>query len=475
MRVLIQSASQNNCFVNENVDRDNTLKLLREAAKEEDGIITILELRKIVFDGPIVSEALRLFRNVSRQGRRLHLVIDGCWGPCAVVLRAAMALESVSSVEIIGCTSFPATNADTVQLFSALSWGIECNPHLEKVHLTSLTIGREQAIALCDGLRAVGNHHFKELYMTRTTFSEDAAVSEFADGLRANSSLDSLTLYSCSLRDAQIAQIIEALLPHPSLKELALRCDGGHTDGLTAIGKLLAANRRLEHLALSSQRTGDLNRKLTSHIYLLAEGMEGHPCLKKFDLSGNQLMDQDLGNLTQILSTCPRLERITLCGNEFSIKGLAMVAEQKLSNAVRWLDLGYNSIQQDEEGDLHILKLLQDNLRLEDVEWNYNSQRSDQVHKEIRHFKDLNRSGRYLLGKDNVIPLSAWSLVLARVNKTFQCGERQKRQANVIFHLLQGPALIQRRLSYPFEEGGAPDPSRGEKRTPIVILPEKRE
>jgi hypothetical protein len=67
---------------------------------------------------------------------------------------------------------------------------------------------------------------------------------------------------------------------------------------------------------------------------------------------------------------------------------------------------------------------------------------------EIKHFMDLNESGRILLGKDqSSVPLSLWPLVLERANGLFSDWDDDEpaRRANAIFHLLQGPALMQRR------------------------------
>jgi hypothetical protein len=70
----------------------------------------------------------------------------------------------------------------------------------------------------------------------------------------------------------------------------------------------------------------------------------------------------------------------------------------------------------------------------------------------IQHFKDLNRCGRILLARDGAIPLSVWPIVLARANtllvldSTELVIDSKERAPNAIFHLLQGPALMQRRF-----------------------------
>jgi hypothetical protein len=63
----------------------------------------------------------------------------------------------------------------------------------------------------------------------------------------------------------------------------------------------------------------------------------------------------------------------------------------------------------------------------------------------------LNRCGRILLVRGGAIPLSVWPIVLARANKVLiHSRSAERRTHNAIFHLLQGPALMQRRFDRDF-------------------------
>jgi hypothetical protein len=62
----------------------------------------------------------------------------------------------------------------------------------------------------------------------------------------------------------------------------------------------------------------------------------------------------------------------------------------------------------------------------------------------------FNQAGRVLLGQGgHSVPLSLWPVVLERANKMFKHSEdddRERKRANVVFLLLQGPALMQRKF-----------------------------
>jgi hypothetical protein len=202
--------------------------------------------------------------------------------------------------------------------------------------------------------------------------------------------------------------------------------------------------------------------------------LRGHPCLERLDLANNDLSDEDLnlGSLVQILSTCPKLERLNLRDNEFTCDGLEVLASRPLPAALRYLVLTENNFDEEETPD-HILTILQGNPRLGFVDYDI-VEGEESSRQQIEHLMDLNESGNILL-LDNcdIIPLSLWSLVLGRANilfHEFQPSERiQAKRANVIFHLLQGPALMQRR----FDLEASPPPRLGEKRAAGFELQER--
>jgi hypothetical protein len=97
-----------------------------------------------------------------------------------------------------------------------------------------------------------------------------------------------------------------------------------------------------------------------------------------------------------------------------------------------------------EEVACHILTLFEEHPQLWDDGGCWGTSESP-IHRKIQHFKDLNRGGRILLAHDGgAIPLSVWPIVLARANTMPFVSKEGK--PNLIYHLLQGPALMQRRF-----------------------------
>lgn len=146
--------------------------------------------------------------------------------------------------------------------------------------------------------------------------------------------------------------------------------------------------------------------------------------------------------------------------NNFTCDGLEVLASQPLPGGLRCLNLTDNDFDE-EESPCHILTTLQNNPRLSFLGYDVGG---EEVRQKIDHLMDLNESGKYLLEKGVVIPLSLWSLVLARANTLFHEFEPSEsiasKRANVIFHLLQGPALMQRR----FDLEASHQPRRDKKR-----------
>jgi Leucine-rich repeat (LRR) protein len=183
---------------------------------------------------------------------------------------------------------------------------------------------------------------------------------------------------------------------------------------------------------------------------LLAKGLESNQHLKALNLSGNSLDDQALEDLTRTVWTCSKLEELDITHNDITDKGLQMIASHVLPSSLRCLGLGFNRLTT-RKGASHLLKILQDNAQLSRVRIGTSEQPSS---REIEHYLDFNQAGRVLLGQDHSVPLSLWPVVLERANKMFQHSEdddRERKRANVVFLLLQGPALMQRRSREVFD------------------------
>jgi hypothetical protein len=100
----------------------------------------------------------------------------------------------------------------------------------------------------------------------------------------------------------------------------------------------------------------------------------------------------------------------------------------------------------------HLLNLLEGNPQLGRVSTKIGWKASEsELRPQIQHLLDFNKSGRVLVAVEGTppVPLSIWPLVLARANQLFASPSKAPRQANAIFHLLQGQAarLLEPRLA----------------------------
>jgi hypothetical protein len=409
-----------------------------------------IEFHGVNFDDDVVSATVDLFRDVSEKDCLIRkLQLKCCRGRVGEVLKEAKAFAEISIDWLDDDEGEP-----LLPVLPAICMGMRCNPNLKKVELGEMSVSVREARVLGQGLKTAGSH-FKELSLELVYIDQDErnAVSELAAGFRYNSSLEQISLVQWDLRDVEVGWVADALVGHPSLKALSLSdsIDFG-PQGLAALARLLN-NSSLESLSLCSHGPG-----LGTHIKILAEALKGNQNLKKLDLAYNQIGDEGLNMLTSTVCTYPtRLEELNLADNRISDQGLGAFASRPISSCLRRLDLHCDHIFSADE-NRYLLEALQLNPQLGKIENDWDD-RLDPFPPDVRHLLDLNWCGRVLLGQDTSVPLSIWPVVLGRANTAFrQESNQEERRANAIFHLLQGPALMQRS----FDSVGV---SVGEKRT----------
>jgi hypothetical protein len=144
--------------------------------------------------------------------------------------------------------------------------------------------------------------------------------------------------------------------------------------------------------------------------------------------------------LRQILTTC-KLEKLDLSGNKITHSGFVSFTHN-IPKSLKSFNFSSKYFER-VNAHCHTLTLFEEHPQLweDGLPW-----------KDVS-FKDLNRCGRILLARDcAMIPLSVWPIVLARANtllvldSTELVIDSKERAPNAIFHLLQGPALMQRRF-----------------------------
>jgi hypothetical protein len=386
----------------------------------------------------IVRAVVDFFHRAFRKGRQLEgLTICQCTGRVDEILHAASSVDIFEIITLQRCSDI------SQQGFWSISSAIKFNRHLTRLDLWSVEVTRQQAAALGAGLITSNSQHFKELSMLTVRFA-DGAITELASGLKENSSLRILTAVLCNLGDAELAELVDAVKSHPSLKRLELRGNHqGQEHALVALGKVLASKScKLETLEYSLQieddDTEDDDDGLAGGLVTLAKGLQGNASLRSLNLSSNELEDKDIDHLGQILETC-KLQVLDLSDNRITLSGFVRVT-QNIPKSLKSFDFSESNFSQ-EEAACHTLTLFEGNPQLLEDGFNWDDSESP-MRPEIQHFKDFNRCGRILLAAHGGIPLSVWPIVLARANTLLE-GSRDsdERIPDAIFSLLQGPAL----------------------------------
>jgi hypothetical protein len=404
-----------------------------------DATTTELEFLHYCFDEDIIVRAvIDLFRRAFQKGCHLGcLDIHRCSGRVDEILHAASSLDMFDKISLEGDYD------PSLHGFWSISSAMKYNKCLTKLELSYMEMTRQQATTLGAGLITSNSQHFKELHMDGVTFA-DGAIGELAAGLKHNSSLCFLRVDECYIGDVELAELVGTVESHPSLKELSLGWNDGQQHALVALGKLLASRScRIEELDFSYQ--GISNSGLTSWLGPLARGfLQGNMSLRCLNLAWNRLLDKDIDDLEQILARTCKLENLDLYGNRITHSGFVSLT-QNIPKSLKEFDFSGNCFGK-EEAACHSLTLFKEHPQLWEDGFYWNVSESP-IHQKIQHFQDLNQCGRILLlARDGAIPLSVWPIVLARANKVLVRSRSAEGTPNVIFHLLQGAALMQRRF-----------------------------
>jgi hypothetical protein len=408
-----------------------------------DESTTELRFYEYCFDEDIiVAGVIDLFYRAIRKGRQFDcLQIAKCTGRVDEIIQATASLDMFGEISVEG-DSEDLSQHLSHRAFWSIGAAMISNKRLAKVALFDMEMTRQQAAALGAGLITSNSQHFKKFCMTRIAFA-DGAITELASGLKQNSSLCLLYVDRCSLGDAELAELLDAVESHPSLKKLSLWGNKGQKHALVALGKVLASSKcQLEDLDFSDQGFNDNGHNgLTGHLGILAQGLRCNEYpLTRLDLSFCKLIDNDMDHLGQILATC-KLEQLNLGGNLITHSGFVSLT-QNIPKSLKRFDISGNNFDE-EDAACHSLTLFEEHPQLWEDGFNWKYPKSP-IHQKVRHFKDLNRCGRTLLVRGAAIPLSVWPIVLARANTLLS--DYPERTPNAIFHLLQGPALMHRRF-----------------------------
>jgi Ran GTPase-activating protein (RanGAP) involved in mRNA processing and transport len=352
-------------------------------------------------------------------------VIASAWADCI----QGVALKELKLVECSG------------QLDVVLQCGYE-HMSLEKMDLSSndSTVAFNTAL----GRTAPG---LKSLDMLEIGFEDDGAYAILTEGLQNNTTLETLAIRDSPTTDLEVAKLLRALSSHPKLKNLDLSGGQGGQQAVQALQHLLSMSD-LHDLRFTRQYTAENGYLVGAQNGLLASALRGNQCLRKLDLSSNDLGDEALDSLAQAFSTCRMLEVLYLSKNVLRDTDLETLLSH-LPSTLKMLDVSENEFTEHRAEKL-LLTALEESPRLSHISYYQQYTTICVIGRDIQHLMDFNWIGRILFCDRNDLPLSVWPVVLGRA---IQLGSVSSTDA--LFHMLQGPqpsgsllsVLVQGRLS----------------------------
>jgi Ran GTPase-activating protein (RanGAP) involved in mRNA processing and transport len=309
----------------------------------------------------------------------------------------------------------------------ALATGLAFTETLKELILPRMIWTEKHTVALTRGLQM--NSSIEKLDLRTGSFAANS-IDHLARSLRNARSLRSLILTECHLDDASVSKLVEVLANHPFLEELNLESNFCGENGLRAVAKMIESQKKLTTLLLGRQ--GLVQRSLD--LSLLESALGRSKTLKSLSLSYNILTEDNMVSLANALKQNSTIQRLHLrcCSISDTVIQILAAALPEIK-ALKFLDLVGNSFAQD--GAKSFLAGLKGNVHLNGVRLPVKHYNTD----DIEYYLALNRGGRCLLSDVNV-PLSLWPLVLERSNRFVE----QHHRADVHFHLLQGPVLLDR-------------------------------
>jgi hypothetical protein len=299
-----------------------------------------------------------------------------------------------------------------------------------------------------------------DLKLERSSFIIPSALSAFAEGLKYNTSLKSLSLIKCKLRDDDL-QVLMPCLPS-SLHSLDLT---GNFCRNQLAEIILQSN--LPVINLTNQHPGEFGGSLD--LSTIGPAIASNTTLQSLDLSFNMLTLDDVRGLVDVLAntTNVTLETLNLMNNQLDDLAIQYIGS-KLPGmyGLKRLDITANRF-----GDYGAAALLH-GLRQNCYLCHLHMPRGFEEDEDIRFLLALNRAGRRLVqqcfdtnnnnnynnqdhsniptsSKQSRVPLGLWPFIFGRVNMLALDDEvglsNKNMQASVMFFLLQeGPIWIGR-------------------------------
>ena len=342
------------------------------------------------------------------------------------------------------------TTPNSVQ---AGSRGLEHNESIQTVRLLGVHFAEGTTTKAFEGLTQTKS--LLELDLTRSHLAH-GAVPQLSSALGENCSLQTIKLEQCNLTDEEMAEIVDSIYDHPTVRHLDLTQNCAHSHALESIADLLVSDEcSLKSLNLSSQNSSQENEELDGWTLLAKaiDALQNNTSLTELDVSGNKYSNPAvLKAFSRCLSHNTTLQTLDINDSEISEEGIKILGRSlpsfrglKVLN-ITGSEYGEEALQCLADGLRHN-RILQNIGSIVDGKFGSLSHRSNATI--IEHYLDLNRAGRRAMQND--IPLSLWPVLLARAGAMDMDGDDEDKEGatagrneTVLFSLLRGPALFER-------------------------------
>jgi hypothetical protein len=386
---------------------------------------TGLTLRRIFFNSTVCASLRQTLRDRHWQKVEFRNVD----GDVTTAMTICMSFDEIDEFQLV-------INNTEIQYtgWFALGMGLKVNSKLKCLRLTT-TFSTQGMAALVEGLKA-DSTSLEILDFSWSTINEEDGVRELAAGLRENKSLVNLQFMGCSLRDHQVALLVDSLLHHPKLQRLDF--NGNKTGPLASasLANLLRSSPMLSTLDVSFQTSDE-----PLEMEAIADALSVNTSLRILNLSNCAIVNEDAESLCRVLcgTNNTTLVELLLARNKIDDQGIATLANLlPQMDSLKRLSLWGNPFEED--GAKALAEGLAANFTLEEVDLFRNFPCSEQ----ITYYTALNRGGRRLMN-NNHAPLGLWPLVLERLGNISLPNGSTTTSHDLMLYMVRGPALLHSR------------------------------
>lgn len=225
----------------------------------------------------------------------------------------------------------------------ALAPIVENSPRLEDFRFSSLRLGREGTVRICEALRPRLTETLRCLNVSDNTFGEEGAHA-LTNALKNAPLLETLLLRDDALGDDGVKLVCEVLaVSAPKLKVLDISGNEMAVRGAKGLAKLLATGKMREVLA-------EDNELGSSGAVRLAKGIEEGGCLKILDVSSSEIGGRGALELATAVAKINNWKMLKMDGNAIP-RDTVTAIEELLDDKLGPMDDNDDDGEEDEEED----------------------------------------------------------------------------------------------------------------------------